>query len=509
MMQKIKNVIAYLDNKILADIIFFSYLLSMVPIWYLGFFARPSGDDYGYAVAAHYAWLDTHSLIEVIKAAVRGVKEVYTCWNGNWSTVFLYSFMPEVFMPGSYWIIPLIMTLSVIAITYVFIHEVGNVWLKLRKEDCIILSSLILFLQYQYIPSTGIGMYWFVGAVHYMLSYAAGMLAIIFLLKYIRRKRPIYLLGTSLICFFLGGASFFTVLLMVLLFIAAEVVLCITARRKEAFSLMLPIIIFTISFLFQLLAPANNARAGGELPFGFGFVVQTILECLKRGLEDIIVLIKTKTFVAVALGMLVVWGGKMMREANAISKFRYPLPGLVNVFLYGCYSAMYAPLVYSEGVDVQGASLGPATIQYFTFVVTAVFAILYWEGWFLRKAENKKWFVQLDEFLGSKFELYLLLPVFCFVILSLWPLRSQIREMTTIRVAEYVISGQAHDFREQTMSQLKVLLDDEIQEAYVVPTNSEQGPMFHMCLTEDENAWTNTVVKEFYRKEKVVVISSE
>lgn len=74
------------------------------------------------------------------------------------------------------------------------------------------------------------------------------------------------------------------------------------------------------------------------------------------------------------------------------------------------------------------------------------------------------------------------------------------------RVYDYVVSGQAEDFKEQIASQMELLLDESVKEAYLVPINPEQGPLMHMPVTTDENAFTNRVVREFYGKDKVVMI---
>ena len=71
----------------------------------------------------------------------------------------------------------------------------------------------------------------------------------------------------------------------------------------------------------------------------------------------------------------------------------------------------------------------------------------------------------------------------------------------------YISSGQAEDFREQIASQMEILLDDSIREAYLVPINDDQGPLMHMPVTTDENAFTNWAVKCFYQKDKVVMIT--
>lgn len=76
------------NKNVEAVIIILIFIVSMLPIWYLAGYARPSGDDYGYSVLTHAAWLETHSLIEVLKAAINTVEKYYTSWNGNWFTVF-------------------------------------------------------------------------------------------------------------------------------------------------------------------------------------------------------------------------------------------------------------------------------------------------------------------------------------------------------------------------------------------------------------------------------------
>lgn len=84
--------------------------------------------------------------------------------------------------------------------------------------------------------------------------------------------------------------------------------------------------------------------------------------------------------------------------------------------------------------------------------------------------------------------------------------RGWLKESVDYRVYEYVNSGQADDFKSQIASQMEILLDDSIKEAYLVPINPEQGPLMHMPVTPDENSFTNQVVRDFYRKDKVVMI---
>lgn len=202
------------NNYLIAFLSIAVFIISMLPIWYLAGYARPSGDDYGYSVLTHAAWIDTHSLIEVFKAAIRTVKNNYFGWNGDWFTTFLFSFMPEVFVPYSFWIVPYIMTGAVIVSTLIFMHEVCIKLIKATWAECLIFTSLILVASYQYIPSTAIGMYWYVGATHYMLPYAAGLLGIALIFKFIRKGKAGYLIGASVCSLMVGGSSYFTSLLL-------------------------------------------------------------------------------------------------------------------------------------------------------------------------------------------------------------------------------------------------------------------------------------------------------
>lgn len=68
------------------------YIGSMLPNWLLAFIARPAGDDYGYSAASHQVWLQTHSLLEVVKTGVETTRNMCNVWNGDWFSVFIFTF---------------------------------------------------------------------------------------------------------------------------------------------------------------------------------------------------------------------------------------------------------------------------------------------------------------------------------------------------------------------------------------------------------------------------------
>lgn len=526
-MRQLQKMIEKWNNKVFAWGAAAVFFFSMLPIWYLAFYARPSGDDYGYSALTHAAWLDTHSLIEVLRAAVQTVVNNYNSWNGDWATTFLFSLMPEVFVPWSFWIVPFLMTGAVIAATGVFLYEICVKVMKLPGEDCVIYTALLLLTAYQFIPSTAIGMYWYVGAVHYMLPHAAGLLGIAWMSAYLRTGRRSRLILVTACAFFVGGSSYFTSLLLFLVF-AAVLVLGWNRKRGRVMALLIPFLVCLIGFVIQCKSPGNTARGGEDFGFSASLAVYTVAESLRRGILTIGSYASEKTFSFVMLFVIALFGLESMDRATEKQKFSFPFPLLFAVVMFGCFSAMFAPEVYSERFDSIGISLGPATVRWFVFLPAAAFSILYCEGWVLSRLKRKKAKAgpaaekeakkgqekegQAEEggrILGSGYRLWILLPGLLLAVLFLLFDREWMRTCVDRQAAEYVVSGQAEDFRDQIASQMEILLDDSVKEAYLCPINPEQGPLMHMPVTTDENAFTNWVVKNFYRKDKVVMVEPE
>lgn len=497
------KIIDWADDKKLAVLAGIMLLISLLPILYLAHYARPSGDDYGYSVLTHAAWVDTHSLIEVFRAGIETVKGMYEAWNGDWFTVFLFSLMPEAFVPYSFWIVPYIMVGINILCTAIFIYYVVVKIYQADWEYAVIFSALILLVSYQFIPSTAIGMYWYVGATHYIIPHAAALLALVFGFRYYQTMKKRNIVFAALCMFIVGGSSYFSALLV---FMAYAVIMFLFFRkRKDIFYLLIPFTVGAVGFVFQCISPGNAARAGGSFGFHLSDAFTTIGQSLWLGIITIGTYFKEKTFIYVVLLWCGVFGWSALLKRRSEYKFRYPL--LFVIFMYGLYSAMYAPAIYAA-VDV---SKGPDTMVYFTFLLAMLFAILYTEGWLIQKLRNQdrkgRWRSILLS--ANEYRRKIAVPVLMLGMLVTIFNMKWLADCVDKQVYDYVSSGQAEDFREQIQSQMEILLDDSIKEAYLVPINDEQGPLMHMPVTTDEEAFTNRVVRDFYRKEKVIMISGD
>ena len=99
------------------------FLISLLPVCRLAFYAHPAGDDYAYGVAAHLAWTDTHSLSAVLAAAVSNVKGYYTSWQGTYSSIFLMSLQPAIFSQRLYFLTTFLTVGLFSLIDYSFSHN--------------------------------------------------------------------------------------------------------------------------------------------------------------------------------------------------------------------------------------------------------------------------------------------------------------------------------------------------------------------------------------------------
>ena len=118
-------------------------------------------------------------------------------------------------------------------------------------------------------------------------------------------------------------------------------------------------------------------------------VLFTIFESLKRGAVSIGSYFQEKTLIFIIMSVVALFGWEAMGKMNKKSQFSYPFPLLFVIVMYGIYSAMFAPVVYSEVFDSIEISLGPATVRYFTFYYYKFFFYIILRG--LDISKNKVW----------------------------------------------------------------------------------------------------------------------
>lgn len=120
-MNKVRESISF--QKLIIIIMDILFGISLLPLYYLSFFNRASGDDYGFGASNRMVWLETHSILSTLKNAFCYTISIWKSWQGTWFSVFLFSLQPEVFSDKAYVITTFIMLTAYVITTYLLLME--------------------------------------------------------------------------------------------------------------------------------------------------------------------------------------------------------------------------------------------------------------------------------------------------------------------------------------------------------------------------------------------------
>ena len=504
MLKKIKSffITIFSDSKKqpLSIVSLIIFLLSLLPLLYMCKYVHASGDDYGYGAWTHSAWLDTHSLVEVFKAACRTVEHYYIGWQGTWSSIFLFTLQPEVFSPNSYWIVPIIMMGLTVGGTSLLVYYLLVSKLGFSKGVFLTIDSCLLFSMLQFIPRTKSAIFWYNGTAHYIIPYFWAVISIYCFFKFIDTYKLKFWLVALFCMFMLGGASYLAALLAPIILIYLLIIN--GKKRRTSLLLLIPLGVEAIGLLISMKAPGNTVRGGDEIRFTVAKAIGTIGQSFYEGIITIgqYIIERPVIFIIFIFTAVIIWDALLRGEG----KFKFKNPVLFIILMFCTYCAMFAPGIYA-GTEVSGGV--PNTI-FQVFLLTASASIIYTLGWFYNYQLNRKGKrMNIPFYLDwRKFRINGIIPalILCFILVLIC--RSYIRDSTMGQCIEYVISGQADDYKEQMDERLAILLDDSKKDVELPQINQEQGPLMHMEVLGDPNAWTNQVACQFFRKDRIVGI---
>ena len=362
--------------------------------------------------------------------------------------------------------------------------------LRLPKATWISCTLILLLAMIQYFPSTKSGIFWYNGTAHYIIPYSMALIAIRCCWSFADRKRKRDWIAAFICMALLGGASYLAPLLV--LIAVAYLILCEWKTKKHVFYLCIPVAAELAGLIVSYLAPGNKSRGGEDFGIHGLLIVKTILECFVDGAKQIFLYLFKTPFILLCLVVIAVL------LVNAFQKVRptfdFPYPVIVAVAMFCMYCAMYAPGVYA-GVELSGGV--PNTI-YQVFLMTVFITVIYTVGWMNHHFCK-------DEKMGKikKAVCGGLLMLALFLILVE---KGTLKSSTSYQCYDYIVSGQADDYKAQMEERLSLLRNPELKNVELPAMNSDQGPLMHMEVMEDPKEWTNTVVKQFFGKESVIEV---
>ncbi|MBO5486417.1 MAG: hypothetical protein J5988_05745 [Eubacterium sp.] len=502
------------------------FVLLLLPLCYLSFVNRASGDDYGYGVFTRAAWVSSHSLIQVFKASIQTIQSLYYSWQGTWFSIFVFSLQPEVFSSHAYVITAFLMLFLLVGSSALLFKCVLVKKLGFDKWSCYFIVLMYLMLTIEFVPGIKSAFFWYNGTVHYMLPFAMCQLLAVLLMKYIETYKVKYFIGITILMTLLGGSNYQASLFaLIAAFYAGVSVFLpeagikikrdgIRAQEKvigkkeyRVFLLVVPVILEMAGLVVSMKAPGNNVRAGGNFGFSVSDGFVTVGISFLQGILDIVGYYKEKPVIFIGLLILFLIMLEALGSMDGEKHIKHPV--LSCIALYCLYSAMQAPAIYA-GVEV---SLGVYNMNYqvFLLMMIEILMALADKGAGIIKKRRKLKALEgkaqgkiLTD--GAWIHKTIVLPGLLICAVLLFVCRSNIKQSTSYICFQYIASGQAADFKEQMDLQTSLLLDENVSDVVVPFINDEQGPLMHMPVTEDKNAWTNTVTSNFYVKKSVTAM---
>lgn len=473
------------------------FIAGLIPIFLLGRYDYPSADDYGFSAYSHVAWMQSHSVLQVLKGAGETVIERWYGWQGTFSSIFVMALQPGIW--GMYSLVPWIMigamTLSTLFFFYVFFRK----FIQVRPAIFISISMIYLIFALECMIDKIQGFFWYNGVAHYMIPHCVALcLFTLFFLMMIEEKRTFRrMVSACFLAVFTGGANYITALITLILFVSAIVLLLFMKKKQKCRLLVLPFLFFLAAFLLNALAPGNAVRQV-EMTVRPG-VIKSILLSFYYCVEYMVDTWFNWTYLLFVFAMLpFLW-----EAVKAFGKrFSYPVPLLVFIYSYCVLSAMFTPSLFAGGEAGGGRIFN---IMFLDFMLFTILNIFYFMGWLYRKldfAEHSS--VSCLEKADVKWYLF---AVLCFgIFVGTMYTKVNPDYFTSTSALYTLVTKEGRNYGIETAERDDILeqaVESDTADIAIPRLTTHPYLLFWSDIEEDAEGWTNKSMAKYYGLDRI------
>lgn len=456
-----------------------------LPLLALAPCAVPAADDYSYGTQTHRAWQESGSVPAAVAAAGRTAVRTWHGWQGTFSAVFLMALQPAVFGERLYAITPYLMLASLFAGVFSLCLVLYGEVFRLGRESAATVAAVICGLCAALIPSAVQGLFWYNGAVYYVLFYGLWLIACALGIRVVRRGGALRTALLLLLAIVLGGGNYVTALSCAVVGIAAMLLMLLqrTPGRKR---LLLPLAVFLAAFALSVAAPGNAVRQMSVRPGpGALAAIRLSFACAAAAVGEW----TNGPLLAALLLLLPV----LIPGAKRASKdFAFPWPAAVTLFSFCLLAAMFCPPLYGTG---EIGELRLVNIVFFAFVFLAAGNLFYWLGWLARRMELRA--------PGERARALALLALAALALAGCWTWLRGGGSVSTAAAIDELRSGEGRAFRACADRRLTVLEDPRIRDAKLEPFPVSPWLLYYTDISEDPEEWINVSMAAYYGKDSV------
>ncbi len=485
-----------------AWLVWLAFCFSILPLAAISVFAHPSADDFNYSVLTRRCWVETGSLVQVLKAAAGTTVYYFNEWQGLYVSQFLQALQPAVFGESAYMAGPLFLLAVHVAATHFFFYVLIRKVLKGTGSQWLELSGIGLFLMIHLMPGTVEGFYWYNGAVNYTFFYAL-LMAMIGLTWYCcqagRKGTRAWLTGLLMVLgFILAGGNQVTSFAGILFYLACGAARGLGKEKKKCLPLFLVAAAITAGFILNVTAPGTAVRQATCLDRPG--VAGTILLSVSNVLVYMTDWLHPFFLVCLAAAVPSAWG--VARNFRKATGFSYPCPLAAVIGAGAVMAALYCPSNYAQGFS---GNYRLINVTYFIFVILMLILLVYLLGWISVKLENQGFspvVKSLGEAAGRISWKSATIYVFVFLVF-LYPVRERLSGFNALTS---LVNGKAARYdREADGRDALLTAADEDEVIELEPFTVKPKVLFFEDIDPSPDNWKNQAVAEYYGVKGVIL----
>lgn len=469
------------------------YIVSLIPIFIIGWYNFPSADDYTNGSVCHHAALNGSSFLEVIGVSIERMVNEWFQWRGGFTSSFLSNLVPCIYSERQYiltiWIIIGMLSVS----TWYFLNTVFIKVFKANKHSSHCVSLLVLFITVHCMVGRNEAFYWYSGAINYTFLHGMSLLFYGLLIAgaYDHGKKRVFdLVTASFLGFCVGGGNQMTALNVAIVLVTVIGFITFQKKWKIYKSLLFPIGLFYLGFVLNITAPGNRIRAEGAAGLS---PVNAVITSLKYGISYCLDE-WTEWPVMILMVALVPLFWHMAQKTEF--SFKYPL--VVVLFGYGLVSAMMTPPLFALG-NMEAGRLQGLTFTMYILVLTL--CVGYVTGWIRYKwrnlvSEESEEYFSFMEIRGLVFAMAF------FVVGAMLTIIPEPHYFTFSSAVTDVMNGTAKAYGEAHMERIEQYTSGK-KDIVVKPLSEKPALLFFSDISEDAGNWENKGVCRFYELDSV------
>lgn len=485
----------WITPKRLAIFLTIVYVLSLIPLLWIGWYNYPSADDYSIGSNCRQIWVQSHNIFAVLWAGIVRAVEDWLYWMGYFTSNFLMAVPPNVFGERFYVLTVWIM-LSMLSLSTWYLLK--NIFVRVFHGDKYISHSIImcmLFVTVQCMVGRVEAFYWYAGAANYMLVHSMSLFFYGLLIAAVYdkgKKRTWDLTAASILGFLVGGGNQMTALNVAVVMLVVIGFGIVLKKWKEYKALLIPICLSLFGFILNVAAPGNWVRSesvDGMNPIKA--VLVSFYYCLDYCADE---WSGWPVLLLIVVLMPLFW---KMAEKTAYS-FHCPL--VVTLFGYCLVSAMMTPPLFAVG------NMGAARLKAITFAMYILILVLC-EGYLVGYVRKKWQSANMDgKDLAKEFTVSeawcIVLCIFFFAGASVLTIMPEEHYFTYSSAITDLQNGSAKAYGDALAKRAELYNSGE-KNIVVQSLPTEPQLLYFSDIDEDANGWQNKGLCKYYGIESV------